>query len=76
MQGSGIFSIPSGAALNVSGPVSWSQRTINNSGMVTLTGTIATHGGGVFNNLPGGIFDLQNDNGIAFASGQRADARL
>jgi hypothetical protein len=71
LQGSGILTIPSGGGLNIKGFVSWSQRTIDNSGaaMVAGTGTIGTQGGGFFNNLLGGVFDIQNDNGVGFSSG-------
>jgi hypothetical protein len=74
IQGSGTLTIPSGAALNVNGFVFWSQRTINNSATTTIAGSgaIATQGGGVFNNLSGGVFDIQNDNGIGYSSGSPA----
>jgi hypothetical protein len=71
IQGAGSLTIPLGAALNVNGFAFWSQRTLNNSGTTTLAGAggIATQGGGLFNNLAGGVFNIQNNNGIALSSG-------
>ncbi len=67
MSGTGTTTIPSGGALNISGASDhlFDTRTINNSGTTTFTATSAGDldfaNGAVFNNLSGGVFDIQSD---------------
>ena len=65
MNGGGKITIPETAELNISGTANKDlrNRTIDNLGTTTWTGTgnIRSGDGGVFNNLAGGVFDVQND---------------
>ena len=65
MNGGGKITIPETAELNISGTANKDlrNRTIDNLGTTTWTGTgnIRSGNGAVFNNLAGGVFDVQND---------------
>ena len=65
ISGTGKVTIPETAELNISGTANKDlrNRTIDNLGTTTWTGTgnIRSGNGAVFNNLAGGVFDVQND---------------
>ena len=66
MRGNGATAIASGASLNISGgnDKTFAQRTLNNAGMFIWSGGNLNSGNGaVLNNLAGGVFDLQSDQG-------------
>ena len=64
MQGTGTTTIPSGAALNITGDAGkLLNRTLNNAGTTTWAGAGGVYFGdtAVFNNQAGGTFDLTSD---------------
>src|SRR5437773_9858182 len=64
MNGGGTTVIPSGATLAVSGPdiKTFSPRTLNNSGTMSLSGAEVRSGNGaVWNNQSSGLVDFQGD---------------
>jgi hypothetical protein len=67
-SGTGATTLPSGSTSALSGALSLSGRTINNSGTVSLSGTgnVSASNGPSFHNLAGGIVDLQSDAGFVF----------
>ncbi len=72
MVGPGITTIPVGATLTMSGTAEKDLgREIDNSGTATWTGTgpIGSGNGAIFNNLAGGVFDVQNDAGFFYNCG-------
>ena len=73
MKGGGKVTIPATARLNISGGSNKDlrDRTIDNLGTTTWTGTgdIRSGIGGVFNNLAGAVFDVQNDEPFSFNLG-------
>ncbi len=66
MQGSGSMTLPAGSTATLTGG-SLTQRTINNSGTVTMTNSfIGADDGAIFNNLAGGLLVLKNNGGFGF----------
>ena len=67
MLGTGLTEIPAGGTLALSGSsAKYLARTINNSGTATLNYSLSSTAGGsgaVFNNLAGGMFDVQDQYG-------------
>ncbi len=63
MQGTGALNIAANATLTLGGVgVTVNQRTINNAGTVNCTYGFNGGKGAVFNNLPGGVLNLQVSN--------------
>ena len=73
MDGGGKVTIPETGQLNINGGSNKSlrDRTINNSGTTTWSGSgnINSGLGAVFNNLAGGIFDVKNDRSFSYNLG-------
>jgi fibronectin-binding autotransporter adhesin len=66
MQGRGTMTIPAGANATLTGGF-FTQRTINNSGTVTMTNSfIGADDGAIFNNLAGGQLVVKKDGGFGF----------
>jgi len=74
MSGAGATAIPPGVPLTLSGAAqkTLSQRTLNNGGTLTWTGTGLLAAFGTLNNLAGALFDIQTDAALDPVSGLAA----
>lgn len=63
MEGTGALEVLGGGKLNISNGVALRQRTLNNAGTVTITGSITIGAGNlaVFNNQAPGTLDIQGN---------------
>lgn len=75
IYGTGLLDVDAGGTINISGSATkyLGERTINNSGMTTWAGRggISAAGGSSFhfNNLSGGLFEIQNDQTLSGSAG-------
>jgi hypothetical protein len=67
LSGAGPINVSSAATMTISGGC-LDGRTFNNAGTAVLMNGLCLNRGAVFNNLPGGTFEIRNDVGIGYGN--------